>query len=236
MQTVAASNHCPLLSAKGLSRVGLPVSSLFLAISASLIFNTGANAIETVTLVFNESRVSVPFDDFQTFVKTGETQRTNLQEFLAKAPNATRAARNVLTQEIAITRPFSERNFRNAIADFVLLQLNRVLTPVGAPENLEPLRTALVASYQDDQRISMLEIISNYPVPEITVQLPRVERAYNRVNAFIERVQPALETAKQFLQAIVCDCPSTTTSSEVDSPSQAAKANAGSSTKTTQCP
>lgn len=224
------------ISVKGLSKLGLPVSSLFLAISASLVFNADARAIETVTLVFNDARVSVPFSDFQTFVKTGETQQANLQEFFAKTPNASRIARNVLTQEIAITRPFSERNFRNTIADFVLLQLNRVLTPVSAPENLEPLRTAIVASYQDDQRISLLEIIGNYPVPEITVQLPRVERAYNRVNAFIERVQPALETAKQFLQDIVCDCPSTTTSSEVDSPNQAAKANAVSPSKTTQCP
>jgi hypothetical protein len=197
---------------KGISGIKLPISSLFLAVSASIAFSTSASAIETVTLVFNESRVSVPFSDFQTFVKTGETQRTNLQSFLAKVPNTSQAIRTVLTREIAITRPFAGQNFRNPIADFLLIQLNRVLVPPTVPDNLEPLRSALVASYRNDQRISILEVIGNYPEREITVQLPRLERAYNRASAFVERVQPALETAKQFLQDIVCDCPSTTTS------------------------
>ncbi|WP_181314405.1 alpha/beta hydrolase [Phormidesmis priestleyi] len=224
---------------KRLSGIKLLSSSLLLAVGASVAFSTSASAIETVTLVFNESRVSVPFSDFQNFVKTGETQRTNLQEFFAKIPNTSQATRTVLTREIAITRPFSERNFNNPIADFVLLQLNNVLTSSTVPDNLEPLRTALVASHKDDQRISMLEVIGNYPVNEVVVQLPRVERAYNRVSAFIERVQPALETAKLFLQDLVCDCPTASTKSdtksEVGKPNQVAKDSSASSVKAVKC-
>ncbi|MCL6435843.1 MAG: alpha/beta hydrolase [Leptolyngbyaceae cyanobacterium HOT.MB2.61] len=211
-------------------------SSVFLAVSVSIGFNTHVGAIETITLVFNESRTSVPFSDFETFVKTGETQRTNLQEFFAKLPKVSEAVRTVLTREIVITRPFSERNFRNPIADFLVLQLNRVLTPATVPSNLEPLRTALGASYKDDQRISMLELLGNFPEKEIVVQLPRIERAYNRVSAFVERVQPALETAKLFLQDLVCDCPTTSTISEGKAAAAVVEVSPASAAKAVKCP
>lgn len=236
MPSTTSHQKVQLTQMKRLSRIQRLSSSFFLAISASIAFSTGASAVETVTLVFNEARVSVPFSDFQAFVKTGETQRSNLQEFFARIPRASQAVRTVLTREIAITRPFSEQNFRSPVANFLVLQLNKVLTPISLPDNLEPLRTALVASYRDDQRISMLELISNYPEKEIIVQLPRVERAYNRVSAFVERVQPALETAKLFLQDLVCDCPATATTSEGNSPNQEVEVSSTSSVKAMECP
>lgn len=218
----------------GMQRLSL---SVFLAVSASLAFSTGASAIETITLVFNESRVSVPFRDFQTFVKTGDTQRSELKDFFARIPKTAQAARTVLTREIVITRPFTEQNFKNPIANFLVLQLNKVLTPTAMPDNLEPLRTAVVASYRDDQRISMLELMSNYPEREMIVQLPRVERAYNRVNAFVERVQPALETAKLFLQDLVCDCPTASATPAVGAASEMTEeVSSASAVKAVSCP
>lgn len=201
------------------ARIRFLGTSLLLAIGASCAFSTRVSAIETITLVFNESRVSVPFSDFQTFVKTGETQRTSLQTFLARVPRTSQAARSVLTREIEITRPFSERNFDNPIADFLLLQLSSALT---VPDNLQPLRSALITSYRSNQRISMLEVIGNYPAAEVVVQLPRVERAYNRMSALVQRVQPALESSKLFLQNLVCNCPTTTTRLEEKSLDQVA--------------
>ena len=170
---VSTFPHQPQLTPlKRFSGIKFLSSSLLLAVSASVTFSTSASAIETITLVFNESRVAVPFSDFQNFVKTGETQRTNLQEFFAKIPSVSQATRTVLTREVAITRPFSERNFNNPITDFLLLQLNNVLTSSTVPDNLEPLRTALVASHKDDQRISMLEVIGNYPANELWCSFP----------------------------------------------------------------
>lgn len=181
-------------------------TSLFLAISTSLIFGSRASAIETVTLVFNESRTTVPFSDFRRFVETGETQRSTLQNFLARLPNTSQAIRSTLTREIAIPRPLSERGFNNTIADFLLLQLSSAFT---VPDSLQPLRSAFVTSYRNNQSISMLEVMSNYPINELVVQLPRVERAYNRVNAIAQRVPTALE-ANAFLFNLICNCPTST--------------------------
>lgn len=184
-----------------------------LAVGSTIGTVSDAQAIETITLVFNESRVSVPFSDFETFVKTGESQRENLQRFLARIPTTSQVARNVLTREVAITRPFTEQNFRNVFMNFLLVQLSTILSSSAAADNLEPLRTALITSYRNDQRISLLEVIGNYPATEIVVQFPRLERAYNRVSELVERVRPGVETAQQFLQDLVCDCPSKPTSS-----------------------
>ncbi|BAU10926.1 hypothetical protein LEP3755_14180 [Leptolyngbya sp. NIES-3755] len=181
-------------------------TSLFLMIAASLIFSPRARAIETVTLVFNESRTSVPFSDFRRFVETGETQRSTLQNFISRLPNTSQAIRTPFTREIAIPRPLSDRGFNNTIADFLLLQLSSALT---VPDSLQPLRSALVASYRNNQSISMLEVISNYPIDDLVVQLPRVERAYNRVTAIAQRVPTALES-NEFLFNLICSCPTST--------------------------
>ncbi|MBV9390046.1 MAG: alpha/beta hydrolase [Chroococcidiopsidaceae cyanobacterium CP_BM_ER_R8_30] len=224
----------PLL--KTVSGIRLSGSSLFLAFGAIIAFSTSASAVETVTLVFNESRVSVPFRDFQTFVMTGETQRTDLQNIFGKLPRTSQALRTALTHEIVITRPFSRQNFRNPTTDFLLLQLNNVLTSVTIPDNLEPLRTALATSYRNNQQISILEVIGNYPEDEIVVQLPRVERAYNRASAFVERVQPAVETLRLFLQNLMCNCPVDSTSSEVVTPRQVSEDGSVASAKAVKCP
>ena len=104
------------------------------------------------------------------------------------------------------------------------------------PLRREPLRTALVTSYRNNQRISLLEMMGNYPEPEVVVQLPRVERAYNRVSAFVERVQPAVETIKQYLQSLVCDCPTTATSSQGVAPKQVAEDGSVAAAKAVKCP
>lgn len=186
-------------------RLGILGTSAFLITSLAL--SPRANAIETVTLVFNESRTSVPFSDFRRFIETGETQRTTLQNIFSRIPNTSQAVRSVFTSDIAIPRPLSERNFDNAIADFMLFQLSNALSSITVPDSLQPLRSALITSYRNNQSISILEVMSNYPLREMTVQLPRVERAYNRVNALAQRIPPALE-ANEFLFNLVCNCPS----------------------------
>jgi hypothetical protein len=213
MRFTALRQPSQVLLNKRWSVIGLPASSLLLAVSTSIACAPSASAIETITLVFNESRVSVPFSDFETFVKTGEAQRENLQKFLARVPNTSQAVRTVMTREIAITRPFTEQNFKNLFMNFLLVQLSTILGSSAASEDLSPLRTAVVASYRNDQRISLLEVMENYPATEIVVQFPRLERAYNRVSALVERVRPGVETAQQFLQDLLCDCPKSSSSS-----------------------
>ena len=212
MRFAALHLYSQMLLSKRWSGIGLSASSLMLAVSASLAFAPVAGAVETVTLVFNESRVSVPFNDFATFVRTGETQRENLQRFLVRIPNTSQAVRNALTREIAITRPFTEQNFSNVFMNFLLVQLSTILGSSAASENLSPLRSAVVTSFRDDQRISLLEVIGNYPTTEIVVQFPRLERAYNRVSGLVERVRPGVETATQFLEDLICNCPDKTSS------------------------
>lgn len=202
-------------SMKKRTKLSVLGTSVFLAVSASLAFNSRASAIETVTLVFNESRTSVPFSDFRRFVETGETQLPTLQRFLGRIPNTSQALRTVMTREIAISRPFSERNFDNPIADFLLYQLSNALTPISVPDNLQPLRSALVASYRNNQTISIFEVMENYPIDELVVQLPRVERTYNRVSSLVQRIPAALQ-ANEFLFNLVCNCPASTTQSMSD--------------------
>ncbi|WP_263975319.1 alpha/beta hydrolase [Leptolyngbya sp. 7M] len=97
----------------------------------------------------------------------------------------------------------------SSIGRFVLLQLQRL---IQGSSDLADLRTAVRTSIQD-QQISVLEVLENYPIPEVTLNISGLVTTYNDVSAFVERILPALEVAKDYLQRIVCDCEAATTAS-----------------------
>jgi hypothetical protein len=126
--------------------------------------------------------------------------------------------RNLLIARIPLSRSLVERNFRNSTGQFLLIQLDKLLGTTFRQENLEPLRSALVAAYGDDNRLSVLELIEEYPESEIRIDLRNLEKVYNDVSDFITRIQPLVAVTKELLPELVCECESLPSVSETDSP------------------
>jgi hypothetical protein len=123
---------------------------------------------------------------------------------------------------------YIERFESSSLGEFVLIQLNKVLgTPTGS-EELEPLRVAIVDSFENDNRFSVLEIVQNYPNDTIRLDFSGLQPIVNDVQTFVEKVQPALEVAREFLEDIVCEC-ETTDGVATESSDEAVEEEAGSS-------
>lgn len=190
-----------------LSKLELFGLNLFLGVSASTFMCKSASAAESVVLVYNETLIQTSITTIQAFASRNKLDQ-DLQQFFRKIPQNPNSVRNFLTTRIPLSSALIERNFETSTGQFLLIQLDKLLGITFRQENLEPLRTALVAAYGDDNRLSILELIEEYPESEIRVDLRSLEKVYNDTNDFITRLQPLLAVTKDLLPELVCECDS----------------------------
>lgn len=182
------------------------------AVIGALAPGSTATAAEQISLKYGAEERTFPVRNIESFIQTGEAVDPELQSFLERRAEARRILQTIFGAEIYISPGFISRlreRSGSPTVDFVLIQLNKFVN-TSAVDNvrgdLQPLRTALVESLEDDNRFSLIELVSRYPESDIQLDLTGLEPVYNDVRGFVERVIPALEVARDYLQNVVCDC------------------------------
>ena len=194
------------------SKLGRFTQSLLLGVGAGVLGMVGsASAAETILLRFDETQVSVPIQEIEAFAASGAVTG-DLQEFFQKYPEIQAETQDILDQQITVTEAFIQRTLSGSTGEFVLIQLRKLLSDPSGDADIESLRTTLINAYEDDNRFSVLELLQKYPESEIYVDLRGLQQVYGDVVTFVERIQPILETAREYLQDLVCDCPTPTAS------------------------
>ncbi|WP_416676498.1 alpha/beta hydrolase [Egbenema bharatensis] len=195
--------------------------SLSLGIGSSLLFADSAIAVETIQLQFQDRSVTVTLEEVRTFAETGEAD-AELSAFIDGSEEIADIVGTILTEEITLTPAFQERISRDirrsSLGQFLLTQINQFIQ--GSTE-LTALENAIQASLTENNRLSILEIAENYTAPDVdfvTINLTEAGVVYRDVRGFVERVLPAIEVAREFLQDAICDCPTVT---EVTAPAAA---------------
>ena len=218
------------------SKLGRFAQSLLLGVGAGVLGMVGsASAAETILLRFDETQVSVPIQEIEAFAASGAVTG-DLQEFFQKYPEIQAETQDILDQQITVTEAFIQRTLSGSTGEFVLIQLRKLLSDPSGDADIESLRTTLINAYEDDNRFSVLELLQKYPESEIYVDLRGLQQVYGDVVTFVERIQPILETAREYLQDLVCDCPTPTASGGGGTSATTAKAADCIPAATTQSP
>ncbi|MBD1868805.1 alpha/beta hydrolase [Cyanobacteria bacterium FACHB-471] len=167
--------------------------SLILGIGVSVpLWATGAMAAEQVVLKYSVLRQSVSVAELTTLAETGETSRS-LRRYLRLAGKQPEEVRQTLTEEAQVNVVLVDRGLNNPIGDTVLDQVGEAIYPPSGEASREALRSALVLSASDDDRISLIEVIQNYPTDEVVVDGDRLVAAYGQLQAIQERFGGLLE-------------------------------------------
>jgi hypothetical protein len=182
-------------------------------IGSFFLFTLPAAAVETIELRFQDRSVTVSLEDIREFAETGEAT-TALDAFIEGSEEIADIVGNVLTEEITLSPAFQQR-IRNdiqgsSLGQFLLTQINQFIQ--GSTE-LTALENAIQASLAENNRLSILEIAENYTSPDVdqvTINLTEAGVIYRDVRSFVERVLPAIDVAREFLQDAICDCPTVT--------------------------
>jgi len=170
-----------------------------------------ALAIDTVELRYQDRSANVPLTDIAEFAETGVASPA-LDSVILRDGTVANLVGRVLTEEITFTgqlrEELLERLESSSLGQFVVFQLGKFIQEREGDAG--SLRTAIRASLEDNQ-ISILEVLENYPASSsvVTLDLTQVGVVYRDVEQFVERVIPAVEAAREFLQDVICNCETT---------------------------
>lgn len=173
-----------------------------LGIGVSVLWSGSAIAAETVTFKYNDLEFGVSTPELRVFAETGEITSPLIRLASRQYPEIADKARLVLTQDVALEGKVEKEISSTIIGSAVLEQLDKLLDDASGEDNTEPIQSAILAAYADDQTVSLVEIIEEYPADDIVVNLSNLEQVYSETLTLIERVRPALGVLQDVLDVL----------------------------------
>jgi hypothetical protein len=176
--------------------------SIIIGIGLSFFWvNFDANASEQLILSYGDARLTAPYADIEAFTLNDQSTEA-LDTFFQNVPIASETVHDLLAAETLV----NQEKLSRSTVDFVLIQLDKFLGDANGRERSDAMRTAFTSAYQDDQTLSILELIEEYPESTIWVDLRRMEKTYTDIKTFVEKIQPLLFVSDELLADLVCEC------------------------------
>ncbi len=178
---------------------------LVLGAGLSLTLNNSANATELIQLQYQDRYAAVTIYDLSRFARSGIVPES-IQNLFDSRDKISSNISSLLNKELKISPKFVNNFIDSSIGDFILGGLDEVINNSSSRGDLTNIRSTLVAAYEDNNRVSLIELIERYPQREIKVNVTNLESTYNKISGIVEDVLPALEVAKSYVQDLVCEC------------------------------
>jgi hypothetical protein len=142
-------------------------------------------AAERVLLKYRGFSRAVAVQDLATLAETGETP-DELAGLLDMAGQPPEGLRSLLTESIETNPLILDRALNSYPGEWVLDQLGDAIHPPAGQASRQALRSAIVLSATDDGELTLLEILENYPTPEVVLEGDKIHQAYNRLQGFLD--------------------------------------------------
>ncbi len=179
-----------------------------------LLWSAPAEALETIIIRYNQDEVTVTLDEIINFGRTGDLpeleqllmdQEDLLQE---AADDVLNVLQDALTEEVRLSSRLRQdiSNFLNSsTGEFVVLQLNRVISNADDTDDIDSLRSALINVYETNEFVSFLTLLEAYPDDIVRVNATGLEGVVRDVDLFVNQIEPALNVIRDLLQDFVCE-------------------------------
>lgn len=156
-----------------------------IAASSVLLYSSSAIAAQSVVFTYGIFRESVSVDELTTFAQTGKAS-SSLRSFLDLTRQNPQAVRNSLSRELNLSPVALDRTLNSKIGLYLLDQIGYSIHTRSNQANQQALRSALVLSASKDNKVSLIEVIQNYPSSEVIVEGQRLLRTYNQLSILAE--------------------------------------------------
>lgn len=161
-----------------------PLIALALTLASVPIMIASAGAAGEVLLTYRGFSRTVPVSELETLAETGEASGT-LGGLLRQAGQDPQELQQVLTRPIAVDGLTLDRVLNSFVGEWMLDQVGTAIRPPAGDAGRQALRSALVLSALDDNQITLLEVIQNYPTPAVVIDGVQIQAAYNRLATFL---------------------------------------------------
>lgn len=167
----------------------IPASALLL----NLLLHFDAIAAERVLLKYGPLSRHVSVDDLTTLVETGEAS-SSLQSLLNTAGEEPDTLREGLTQELEASPVLLDQILNSSPGEWALDQVGEAIYPPSGRAGRQALRSAFVLSASDDNQVTPLELIQNYPTAEVQVEADLILETYSLVADLVDDPVSLLES------------------------------------------
>ncbi|MEO0408763.1 MAG: alpha/beta hydrolase, partial [Cyanobacteria bacterium P01_A01_bin.135] len=177
----------PLLlspSARLLSARCRRVTSL-LGVSLALGLAAPASAAESVVLKYRAFERAVSVEDLTLLAESGEVS-DELRPYIRMSGYPADDMQAMLTHEVSVSPSLLSGALNNAAGDAVLDRASKAIHTKSRRGDRQALRGALLVSASDDDLITPIELIQNYPTQEMYVDIIEFNRAYSDISELIE--------------------------------------------------
>jgi hypothetical protein len=175
---------------------------LFLAVGVGVVFYSNtAMAAENIVLKYSIMQMKVPVVELETFAKTGQLSPA-LETLLGKAKQNPERFRQVMIKPVKVNQRFLDKALNSKPGEMILDEVGQVIhTPSGGADR-QALRSALVLSASQDNEITLLEMIKNYPTAEVHVEGDRLVEVYGKIASLAGQLNGASEKLQDILNKI----------------------------------
>ena len=172
MELKASLMYLPTSIYRGWAYALIPTSSLLLSFNAI--------AAERVLLKYGGLSRSVAVDELTTLAETGEVS-SSLQALLETAGEEPETLRQGLTEELEVSPVLLDQILNSGPGEWALDRVGEAIHPPSGRASRQALRSAFVLSASDDNQVTPLEVIQNYPTAEVQVEGDRLQDTYSQV-------------------------------------------------------
>lgn len=144
-----------------------------------------AVAAEEVIFYSGVVSESVSLEELENFAKIGKISPS--LEFLFKfSQQNPKFARYILNQEFSVEVIWIANLFNSIPGQFFLGQTSKIVHSKSKRANIQALRGSLIKSASDDNKVSLLEILQNYPTEQVYVDGKVFSQSFKRLNNLID--------------------------------------------------
>ena len=173
--------------------------TMFVASTAIFYCTPTVLASEKVIFKYSGATQSVSLDELQTFANTGETSPA--LDFLLDFGNQNPfMIRWLLTQQFPANTKLIYDLLNTAPGEYVLSQTGNIVGSKSERANIKALRGTLIASASDDNLISLIELLEDYPTKEVYVDGKILSKAQRDLGNFISEMNKIYQNNFKFFR------------------------------------
>ena len=140
-----------------------------------------AQAAEKIVMKYGPIQRSLPVEDLRQLSDTGKTSR-KLGRYLKLAKQTPESLRSRLNNPINISVVALDSRLNSVAGGLLLDEAGRYIHPPGERGSRQALRSALILSAANDNQITLMESLENYPTPTVEVEVDKSVALYRRID------------------------------------------------------
>jgi hypothetical protein len=147
----------------------------------TLTYGQSVIAAQSIVFRYGIFGESLSVQELTEFVRTG-TPSPHVRSFLRLANQRPEAVRGILSQQIPVNVNTLDRLLDSPLGNVTLTRLSQTFQTPANVANRQALRGALIVSASRDNRLSLIEVLQNYPTTDLVVDATQLRGSANQLS------------------------------------------------------